>query len=56
LTVILLIIVIAVAWTGVALVAMGLCAVAARGDRRLRGAAAQAAVHGESAGRLRLIA
>jgi hypothetical protein len=56
LTVILLIVVIAVAWTGVALVAIGLCALAARGDRCLRGAAAQAAVRGESAGGLRLIA
>ena len=55
-TAILLITVIAVVWTGVALVAVGLCALAARGDRRLPGAAAQAAVRGESAGRLRLIA
>jgi hypothetical protein len=55
-TAILLITVIVMAWTGVALVAVGLCAIAARGDRRLRGAAAQAAVRGESAGGLRLIA
>jgi hypothetical protein len=53
-TAILLVTVIAVAWIGVALVAAGLCALAARGDRSLRGAEVE--VRGDSVRRLRLIA